>query len=188
MDSGTRHIARIRNDSTLHSTLRGSAAQLLSLTIPFNVPPRRMVALTLSYFPIRARAEPMRVLLADAGVEFVDKRIPLDEEWKTTLKAQYPFRQLPTLDVQDEQGNVFCLPETNAILQYLEDTFTVIPGHKERSALDQAQTTAVREVRVSSIVSTFSLSFQGRAHVHRSLLGVLLGRGLYWRTRTHTDI
>lgn len=105
-----------------------------------------MAKLTLSYFPIRARAEFMRLFLADAAVEFEDKRIPYDEEWKNNLKAQYPFVQLPVLDVQDEHGNNFRLPETNAILQYLEETYTVIPGYRELSPLERASIIAVRDV------------------------------------------
>eukprot|EP00058_Branchiostoma_floridae_P024902 XP_002610392.1 hypothetical protein BRAFLDRAFT_209284 [Branchiostoma floridae] len=51
----------------------------------------------LSYFDMRARAEPTRMMFAAAGIDFEDDRIPFDK-WPA-LKGTTPMGQLPVLDV-----------------------------------------------------------------------------------------
>ena len=53
-----------------------------SFTSPFL---RAMPKYKLTYFPIRGRAEPIRILFALAGVEFEDIRVG-PKEWFTELK------------------------------------------------------------------------------------------------------
>lgn len=61
--------------------------------------------LTLYYLPVRARAENIRMMLAYAGVEFVDKVIPF-ADWKAEggLKCQMPFGQLPAIELPGSHG------------------------------------------------------------------------------------
>jgi len=63
-----------------------------------------MPAYTLTYFDLRARAEPARLILAQAGVEYEDKRLPppFDEEGQkhwASVKPSTPFGTLPILAV-----------------------------------------------------------------------------------------
>ncbi|XP_078578265.1 hematopoietic prostaglandin D synthase-like isoform X1 [Branchiostoma floridae x Branchiostoma japonicum] len=51
----------------------------------------------LSYFDMRARAEPTRMMFAAAGIDFEDDRIPFDK-WPA-LKGTTPMGQLPVLEV-----------------------------------------------------------------------------------------
>ena len=51
----------------------------------------------LTYFNLRARAELTRLIFAQAGVEYEDKRIA-KEEW-SELKPKTPYGSLPTLEV-----------------------------------------------------------------------------------------
>ncbi|KAJ1519595.1 hypothetical protein ONE63_004870 [Megalurothrips usitatus] len=60
-----------------------------------------MPSYKLTYFPIRGRAEHLRVLFAYAKVDYVDNRIP-KEEWEK-LKPTTPFGQLPVLEIDGVQ-------------------------------------------------------------------------------------
>merc|ERR1712058_50930 len=64
-----------------------------------------MVNIKLTYFDLRARGEPCRLLLAYGGLKYEDKRIP--PPWDPTstwgtLKPSTPFGQLPLLQWGDE--------------------------------------------------------------------------------------
>ncbi|KZV94088.1 hypothetical protein EXIGLDRAFT_737528, partial [Exidia glandulosa HHB12029] len=48
-------------------------------------------------------------------------------------------------------GKTFRLPETNAILQFLEETFCAIPAYKDRSPLDKAKVNAVKDASLMFI-------------------------------------
>jgi len=104
--------------------------------------------LVLRYFDIRARAEPLRLLLVDAGVDFVDERVPYDDDWKTKGALEQPFRLLPTLDVIEADGKTFRLPETIPITEYIEETYGV--GLQQRTSLERAKVNAIRDVRAPS--------------------------------------
>ncbi len=49
------------------------------------------------YFPVRGRAEPIRMLLKLCGVPFEDVKVDF-EDWPT-MKEETPFGQLPVLEV-----------------------------------------------------------------------------------------
>jgi glutathione S-transferase len=67
---------------------------------------------TLSYFPIRGRAEPIRIVLEDTKTEY--KNVTLGGESWQALKPSLAFGQLPVLDDGD-----FKLVQSNAILRHL---------------------------------------------------------------------
>lgn len=56
--------------------------------------------IVLTYFDIRGRVEPVRLLLEDAGIPYEDRR---RFDWKSEKlnKAKYPFGQLPAISVGD---------------------------------------------------------------------------------------
>jgi len=63
-----------------------------------------MPALKLTYFDLRARAEPARLLLAQAGADYEDNRLPapFDDAGRAAwaaAKPTYPFGVLPNLQV-----------------------------------------------------------------------------------------
>ncbi|CAB0039887.1 unnamed protein product [Trichogramma brassicae] len=66
----------------------------------------------LIYFNARGRAEHIRYILAYAGLNYTDERIP-KERWPE-LKKSMPFGQLPVLEIN---GQV--IAQSNAIARYL---------------------------------------------------------------------
>lgn len=66
----------------------------------------------LTYFDVRGRAEPIRVMLIDLGVEFDERRITMDE-WPA-LKPTFLFGQVPMY----EDGEV-CIHQSHAIYRHL---------------------------------------------------------------------
>ncbi|XP_020630097.1 glutathione S-transferase 1-like [Orbicella faveolata] len=77
----------------------------------------------LSYFPIRGRAEAIRIVFAVAGVEFEDNRVG-PKEWFTELKHSglSPSGQLPVLEVD---GKI--LTQSKVILSYVAKELNLAP-------------------------------------------------------------
>jgi len=92
-----------------------------------------MPALKLTYFNLRARAEPARLILKQAGVEFEDCRLPApwdDAAPWTAMKPTTPFGVLPLLCVD---GTV--VSQSRTIARYL----AVENGLAGTNALENAQ-------------------------------------------------
>lgn len=71
---------------------------------------------TLYYFDAKGRAEPMRILLAHAGVEYTDKRLDR-KEWGN-LKQNMPNKKVPVLELDDGMQKTN-LGQSGAILRFL---------------------------------------------------------------------
>ena len=69
--------------------------------------------LKLSYFNIKGLAEAIRLTLFVGNIEFEDERVSFEEF--ASRKASLPFKQLPTLDIDDGQ---VILTQSGAILRY----------------------------------------------------------------------
>ena len=69
------------------------------------------------YFPIRGRAEPIRLLLASLGLPFEDRDI-VRERWMET-KATLPLGQAPVLIETSADGGETMIPQSQAILRHL---------------------------------------------------------------------
>lgn len=69
-------------------------------------------SIKLTYFPIKARGEPIRLALSIAGLDFEDER--LTKEQFVAIKETLPFKQLPVLTVD---GRTYA--QSNAILRYI---------------------------------------------------------------------
>lgn len=67
---------------------------------------------TLTYFAVRGRAEPIRLMLEDLGIEYDERRIAV-EEWPA-LKPTFMFGQLPTY----REGDL-CIDQSHAIYRHL---------------------------------------------------------------------
>jgi glutathione S-transferase len=82
-----------------------------------------MVHYRLTYFNLRGRGEPIRLLLHAAGQEFEDVRVE-GEKWPE-LKPKSPLGQMPFLDVIDGNkvvtiGQSVTIRNTNNSLYFLE--------------------------------------------------------------------
>ncbi|XP_011498494.1 PREDICTED: glutathione S-transferase-like [Ceratosolen solmsi marchali] len=71
-----------------------------------------MTKYKLSYFPVKALAEPIRFLFSYAEIDFIDDRFDRND-WPT-IKPTTPFGQVPVLEVD---GKKIC--QSNAICRYL---------------------------------------------------------------------
>ncbi len=81
----------------------------------------------LTYFDIRGRAEPIRLLLEEAGVAYDDVQVP-SERWPE-LKPRLPFGELPRLRIDGHE-----LFQTYAICRYLARRHG-LEGEKEAQRL-----------------------------------------------------
>lgn len=85
--------------------------------------------LHLTYLTVRARGEPVLLLLVDSGIPFTLEEIAPETwvQWRTSGRVSrdlYPYSALPVLRVRDKSvagGNEFVLAETSAILSFLEE-------------------------------------------------------------------
>jgi glutathione S-transferase len=85
-----------------------------------------MSGITLTYLPLRARAEPIRMVLHFGNIPFEDRIIPYEQfqlRYKNDKKVA-PFGQLPSLVV--ENGDV--IPESGAIIRYLAKKANIYPS------------------------------------------------------------
>eukprot|EP00405_Crypthecodinium_cohnii_P047503 CAMPEP_0206575492 /NCGR_PEP_ID=MMETSP0325_2-20121206/30113_1 /ASSEMBLY_ACC=CAM_ASM_000347 /TAXON_ID=2866 /ORGANISM="Crypthecodinium cohnii, Strain Seligo" /LENGTH=244 /DNA_ID=CAMNT_0054080377 /DNA_START=14 /DNA_END=748 /DNA_ORIENTATION=+ len=69
--------------------------------------------ITLKYFPIAGRAEPIRLALMLGNVKYFDQRIP-GQDWTEKWKASTPYGQVPTLNVDGKT-----IAQSKAILRYV---------------------------------------------------------------------
>lgn len=67
---------------------------------------------TLTYFPVKALGEPLRLLLAYGGEDFEDIR--LDRDQFLAIKSTTPFGQLPVLELNGRK-----LAQSTALARYL---------------------------------------------------------------------
>ncbi|XP_038060999.1 uncharacterized protein LOC119731798 [Patiria miniata] len=87
-----------------------------------------MPSYKLTYFDLRGRAEPIRMLFTVAGVPFEDVRVQ-SADWPA-MKAKTPFGQMPMLETD---GKV--LPQTRAILYYVARELKLYGASNWESAL-----------------------------------------------------
>ncbi|XP_069608724.1 glutathione S-transferase P 1-like [Ranitomeya imitator] len=107
-----------------------------------------MSGYVLTYFPMRGRAEPIRLLLGDQGVSWKEEEVPL-ADWltgKCELKKQAVFGQLP----QFKDGD-FVLYQSNTILRYLGRKYGISGGNNQESALIDMMNDGVDDLRTKYI-------------------------------------
>ncbi|XP_073462498.1 glutathione S-transferase P 1-like [Aquarana catesbeiana] len=98
----------------------------------------------ITYFPIRARAEPIRLLLADQGASWTEDEVQLNDWWsgKCELKKTAVFGQLP----QFQDGD-FVLYQSNTILRYLGCKFGIAGSNNQENALIDMVNDGVEDLR-----------------------------------------
>jgi len=92
--------------------------------------PTKIESATLEYFPIRGRAEPIRLMLEDHGVSYSDLFVTDGVKWEAdkTDYNNYPFNQIPIFHVNGKK-----IAQQDAILRYI----TKVTGKKELSLEDE---------------------------------------------------
>ncbi|ODM90476.1 Glutathione S-transferase [Orchesella cincta] len=94
----------------------------------------------LTYFNLRALAEPIRLIFAYAGVEYEDVRIER-EQWPEQ-KENYPWGQLPVLQVGDKT-----LCQSNTIGRFLARKFNLAGEDEWESAKIDELVDALTDLR-----------------------------------------
>ncbi|KAG2350456.1 hypothetical protein BDR05DRAFT_23718 [Suillus weaverae] len=125
----------------------------------------------ITYFPVRARCEPVLLILTDSGTQFEYEEIPLAKwgEMKKTgqvTPAMFPYGGMPVLRVTDkssEQRSEFLLGETSAILSYLEEILAP-PGatqlNKDLPLQTRVRTQMIREASLFFTNRVWQLSVE----------------------------
>jgi glutathione S-transferase len=140
------------------------------------------MTLTLTYFDARGRAEPIRLLLAYAGVAFEDRGLSFPQ-WQEH-KAATPLGQLPYL-TEERDGRAVTIPQSMAIVRHLAREHGLDgKTEPERVAADVAAETAV-DLRGALTRLRFSPAWQDEAQkaqfaaetapMHLARLDTLLG-------------
>jgi glutathione S-transferase len=106
-----------------------------------------MTSYKLTYFDIKGRAEPIRMLFELAKQPYEDCRVPF-EKWGE-IKTQFPFHQLPILEVS-EKSETTVIPQTFAIARYLANKF----GLAGKTDLEKAQCDSILYL-INDIVNSF---------------------------------
>lgn len=94
----------------------------------------------LIYFNFRGRAEVHRHLFDIVGQEFEDKRISFDE-WRA-CKTEFPFHQLPLLEVTEDNGQTYRVAQSHAITRFLARRLNL----DGKNDIERAQCDMINEV------------------------------------------
>ncbi|XP_069834892.1 glutathione S-transferase P 1-like [Dendropsophus ebraccatus] len=104
-----------------------------------------MSGYVLTYFPVRGRAEPIRLLLGDQGVSWDEEEVQF-MDWfggKSEIKKEAVFGQLP----QFKDGG-FVLYQSNSILRYLGRKYGLAGSDNQESALIDMVNDGVEDLRL----------------------------------------
>ncbi|XP_071986531.1 glutathione S-transferase P 1-like [Engystomops pustulosus] len=100
---------------------------------------------TLTYFPVRGRAEAIRLLLADQGASWNEVAVQFGDWFSgnSDLKKKAVFGQLP----QFQDGD-FVLYQSNTILRYLGRVHEISGSNNQESALIDMVNDGVEDLRL----------------------------------------
>ncbi|XP_040176805.1 glutathione S-transferase P 1-like [Rana temporaria] len=104
-----------------------------------------MSGFVLTYFPLRGRGEPIRLILADNGAKWTEDVIQLPDWFggKSPVKKEAVFGQLPQFSDGD-----FVLYQSNAILRYLGRKFGVAGSKDHEIAVIDMINDGVEDLRL----------------------------------------
>ncbi|XP_063819473.1 glutathione S-transferase P 1-like [Pseudophryne corroboree] len=104
-----------------------------------------MTGYVITYFPLRGRAEPIRILLADQGASWKEEAVQFPDWFggKSPLKKEAAFGQLPRF-----QDGSFVLYQSNSILRYLGRKYDIAGSSNEESALIDMVNDGVEDLRM----------------------------------------
>ncbi|XP_071986528.1 glutathione S-transferase P 2-like [Engystomops pustulosus] len=104
-----------------------------------------MPGYTLTYFPIRGRAEAIRLLLADQGASWTDDEVQM-QDWAAgirDLKKNAVFGQCPRF-----QDGDFVLYQSNTILRYLGRKYGISGSNDQEVAIIDMINDGVEDLRM----------------------------------------
>ncbi|XP_053307171.1 glutathione S-transferase P 1-like isoform X2 [Spea bombifrons] len=104
-----------------------------------------MPGYTLTYFPLRGRAEHIRLLLGDQGLSWKEDEVQM-QDWasgKRDLKKNAVFGQLPRF-----QDGDFVLYQSNAILRYLGRKHGLSGSNEQENAAIDMMNDGVEDLRL----------------------------------------
>lgn len=81
-----------------------------------------MTSYRLIYFNLRAKAAVIRMIFAAADQKYEDHRIEWPNEQWSELKTQFPFKQLPVLEVT-ENSKTYTIAQSMTISRFLANRF-----------------------------------------------------------------
>jgi len=114
----------------------------------------------LMYFPIRGRAEAIRLILEDQGAQYEFKAVER-EEWQR-IKPSTPFGQIPMLTDGD-----FQLPQSNAIIRYLGRKYDMYGKGIRENAWVDAILDHAEDIRVEYLIMIYDKACSDEArHKH----------------------
>lgn len=140
----------------------------------------------LTYFPVRGRVEPSRLLLALAGVPYDFEVVPV-ETWrgpdgKERMLKRTPFGQLPLLE---DGATVIC--QSGAILRYLARKLGLYGGGIEESArVDEVLETG-HEIWMEASTACWNPQFHAKRDELRALTRARFEHLAAYFTRTRAD-
>ncbi|XP_075073333.1 glutathione S-transferase P 1-like [Mixophyes fleayi] len=104
-----------------------------------------MTGYVLTYFPLRGKAEHIRLLLADQGALWTEEEVQFSDWFsgKCDLKKQAVFGQLPRF----KDGN-FELYQSNSILRYLARKYDIAGTNNQESAFIDMVNDGVEDLRL----------------------------------------
>lgn len=138
-----------------------------------------MSKLRLTYFDFDGgRGEPARLALSIGGIEFEDRRVPLDA-WPA-LKSQMPYCAVPVLEVDGQE-----LTQSNTINRYVGQLANLYPFDPWQAALCDEVMDAVEDVG-QQIVATFAIKdAEEKRRARERLVG---GPISLYLSRLHTQL
>merc|ERR1711879_32984 len=124
---------------------------------------RIMADIKLSYFNARGRAETARLILAHAGVRYIDQRLTGDQF--ASVKSRLPYGQLPSLKYD---GEVICT--SMAIARFLAGKFGLAGNtNLERAQADEIVDT-INDIINKRIVAMFETNEEKKLELMRDLM------------------
>ena len=119
----------------------------------------------LYYFDLFARAEPMRMALWKAGVEYEDIRVT-GQSW-TDFKKESEFGQIPVLELDDGTR----LSQSRAILNYLGSTYKLVSDDiMENYKGEKAANYFMGDYLMKYVVPSMFAPEEKRADLNKTLL------------------
>eukprot|EP00455_Lapot_gusevi_P026210 TRINITY_DN2768_c0_g1_i1.p1 TRINITY_DN2768_c0_g1~~TRINITY_DN2768_c0_g1_i1.p1 ORF type:complete len:210 (-),score=87.11 TRINITY_DN2768_c0_g1_i1:142-771(-) len=114
----------------------------------------------LTYFSFRGRGENVRLVLAEAGVDYEDFRLEFNEwpAYKAANLEKFPFGQMPTLEID---GKI--LSQSISINRYLAKQHGLVPANDYDAYLCDSLVDGVMDFRNAGFKAWFSPADQKEA-------------------------
>ncbi|KAM3920904.1 glutathione S-transferase P 1-like [Leptodactylus fuscus] len=130
-----------------------------------------MSGYVITYFPLRGRAENIRLLLGDQGATWEEEEVQISDWTSGNLKKEAVFGQLPKFKDGD-----FVLYQSNSILRYLGRKYGIAGGSNQESALidmvnDELETKDKYEADLPNHLSAFERILSQNCNGTKYLVG-----------------